>query len=152
MKRNTLLALLVLETVIIILGLIQFSTGNSKDKEESLENSSYIYENILETGSTENELLRELSPDGIYALAIKELGAPDFPFGDDHLKITLFEVIPENERPRVYYKASFTADVASDGGHAGYKVKWLEDGVQIALSGSGQPTAYYILPFKTLDD
>ncbi|MCH5276077.1 MAG: hypothetical protein J1E65_09560 [Lachnospiraceae bacterium] len=44
------------------------------------------------------------------------------------------------------------ADVATDGGHAGYVVEWLEDGVQIALSGSEQPTAYYILPFKTLEE
>lgn len=102
--------------------------------------------------SEEKELLREFAPDGIYALTIRELGAPDFPFGDDHLKITLFEVIPEGERPRVQYSASFKADVASDGGRAGYEVEWLEDGVQIALSGSEQPTAYYILPFKTLED
>ena len=154
MKRNTLLALLLIETTIIILGLIRYSAGNFKDTEssqESLENSSYIYDFFaVETG--EKELLREFSPDGIYGLTIRELGAPDFPFGDDHLEITLFEVIPEDERPRVQYRASFKADVASDGGRAGYEVKWLEDGVQIALSGSEQPTAYYVMPFKAVDD
>lgn len=156
MKRNTLLALLVVETTIIILGLIQSFSGNSKEKEESSGNTSYIYdnfyENILEAGSTKNELLRELSPDGNYTLLIMEVRPPDFPFGDAHLEITLFEVIPEDERPRVYYRASFKADVANDGARAGYEVEWLEDGVQIALSGKGQPTSYYVLPFKTLDE
>ena len=44
----------------------------------------------------------------------------DFPFGSDHVEITLFEVIPEDERPRVFYRASFKADVANDGARAGY--------------------------------
>lgn len=77
---------------------------------------------------------------------------PDFPFGSAHVEITLFEVIPEDERPRVFYRASFKADVVNDGARAGYEVEWLEDGVKIALSGSEQPTAYYILPFKTLGE
>lgn len=153
MKRNTLLVLLLIETTVIILGLIQSCTGNSKDeKEESSDYISYIYENNLEERSIENELFRELSPDGNYTLSITEVIPPDFPFGKDHLKITLFETISENERQRVCYSASFTADVANDGARAGYEVEWLEDGVQIALSGSEQPTAYYVLPFKTLDE
>lgn len=153
MKKNTLLALLLIETTVIILGLIQSCTGNYKEeKEEPSDYISSIYENILEAESTENELFRELSPDGNYTLLITELREPNFPFGKDQLEITLFEVIPEDERPRRYYRASFTADVANDGARADYKVEWLEDGVQIALSGEEQPKAYYVLPFKTLDD
>lgn len=98
----------------------------------------------------ETELFRETSPEGSYTILIHEIGVPDFPFGNDHLKITLFESIPEGENPRAYYRASFTADVAADGASAAYKVEWLKDGVQIALIGEEQPTAYYILPFKTL--
>lgn len=93
-----------------------------------------------------------MSPDGNYTLLITEVKPPDFPFGSAHVEITLFEVIPEDERPHVFYRASFKADVANDGARAGYEVEWLEDGVQIALSGSEQPTAYYILPFKTLGE
>ena len=100
----------------------------------------------------EKELFREKSPDGSYGIRISEVGVPDFPFGRDHLKITLYEAIPDGEKPRAYYRASFTADVATDGAPAAYKVEWLEGGVQIALIGQEQPTAYYILPFKTLDD
>ncbi len=98
------------------------------------------------------ELFREASPNGLYTILIHEIGVPDFPFGSDHLKITLFESTPDGEEPHAYYRASFTADVATDGTPAAYKVEWLEDGVQIALIGEEQPTAYYILPFKTLND
>lgn len=100
----------------------------------------------------ETELFREKSPDGSYGIWISEVGVPDFPFGRDHLRVTLFETIPDGEKLRAYYRVSFTADVATDGTSAAYKVEWLEDGVQIALIGEEQPTAYYILPFKTLDD
>ena len=33
-----------------------------------------------------------------------------------------------------------------------YEIEWLDDGVQIILSGEEQPTAYYILPYKTLEE
>lgn len=100
----------------------------------------------------ETELFREKSPDGSYAILIREVGVPDFPFGSDHLRVTLYETIPDGEKLRSFYRASFTADVATDGAPAAYKVEWLEDGVQIALIGQEQPTAYYILPFKSLGD
>ncbi len=154
MKRDTLWSLFVVETAIIILGLLRFWTEDFKETDffqESLENSSDGYE-FFTVGSTDDELLRELSPDGNYTLLISEVREPDFPFGEAHVKVTLFEVIPEGEGYRRYYRASFKADVANDGARAAYKVEWLEDGAQIALSGQGQPTAYYILTFKTLDD
>ena len=93
------------------------------------------------------ELLRETSPNGDYVLYIEELGEPDWPFGVDHLRVTLREN-KESDTDRV----SFEADVSNDGGRACCEIEWLEDGVQIALKGSEQPTAYYVLPFKTLDD
>lgn len=61
-------------------------------------------------------------------------------------------MISENERPRRYYRASFRAEVANDGARAEYKVEWLDEGVQIALSGEEQPTAYYVFPFITIDE
>ena len=99
----------------------------------------------------ETELFREKSPDGSFGIRICEVGVPDFPFGRDHLRVTLYETIPEGEKLRAYYRATFTADVATDGTSAAYKVEWFEDEAQIALIGEEQPTAYYILPFKTLD-
>ena len=33
-------------------------------------------------------------------------------------------------------------------GEAGYEVEWMDDGVQIVLTGSEQPDAYYFLPFE----
>lgn len=154
MKRDTLWSLLVVETAIIILGLLRFWTEDFKETEfsqESWENSSDGYE-LFTVGSTDDELLRELSPDGNYTLLTSEVREPDFPFGEAHVEVTLFEVIPEGERNYRQYRASFKADVANDGARAAYKGEWLEDGAQIALSGQGHPTAYYILPFKTLDD
>ncbi len=133
MKKRILPILLAVETVLLILAI---SIGY-----------------LLYGGEyKKTELFREASPDGKYAILICEIGVPEFPFGCDHLEISLFESIPDGEKPRAYYRASFTADVATDGTPAAYKVEWLEDGVQIALIGEEQPTAYYILPFKTLDN
>lgn len=92
-------------------------------------------------------LLRETSPDGNYRLFIEEIGIPNWPFGDDHLRISLYE----GEHADLY-RVSFDADVANNGRTAAFEVEWMEDRVQIALKGSKQPTTYYILPFKTLDD
>uniref|UniRef100_UPI004057A15E hypothetical protein n=1 Tax=Agathobacter sp. TaxID=2021311 RepID=UPI004057A15E len=48
-------------------------------------------------------------------MKIDEIGSPDFPFGNSHLEITLFEMIPEDEGPGRYYRASFKVDIANDG-------------------------------------
>lgn len=151
MKRNTLVTLLIVETTVIIIGQIFYYAGHFKENKNSQEPSENSYE-FLAVESKENELFRELSPDGNYTLIITAVGEPGFPFGADQLEVTLFEMIPENERPGRYYSASFRADVANDGARAEYNVEWLHDGVQIALSGEEQPTAYYVLPFKTLDE
>jgi len=151
MKKNTLVILLIIETTVIILGLILHYAGHFKVTENSQELSDNSYE-LLSVESADKELFRELSPDGNYTLVITAVGEPSFPFGTDQLKVTLFETVHESEGPRRYYRASFRANVANDGARAEYKVEWLDDGVQIALSGEEQPTAYYVLPFKTLDE
>lgn len=92
------------------------------------------------------ELFREYSPTGEYVLYITEIGTPAWPFGSDRLRVTLYESGSPDE------SVSFTADVRNDGAQAEYKVTWLDDGVQIALSGKEQLTSYYVLPFKTLSD
>lgn len=127
MKQRILKILLLIETLIIVSVVLWgcFTFMNSKT----------------------TELLRETSPDGNYLLIIQELGTPDWPFGADHLKISLYE---QNAEPR--YRVSFQADISNDGCTASYEIEWLEDSVQIALIGSEQPTAYYVLPFKTLID
>lgn len=133
MRKRVLLILLAVESMVLVLAI--------------------LIGHLLYVGEfKETELFREKSPDGGYGIRICEVGVPDFPFGSDHLKVTLYETIPDGEKLRAFYRASFTADVATDGAPAAYKVEWLEDGVQIALIGEEQPTAYYILPFKTLDD
>jgi hypothetical protein len=106
-----------------------------------------VYIAICAKTSGKTELLREDSPDGNYVLIIERLGEPDWPFGSDHLRISLYEDADKGQ-----YYVSFKANVASDGGYGNYEIEWLDEGVQIALSGEEQPTAYYILPFKTLDD
>lgn len=93
------------------------------------------------------ELLRETSPNGDYVIVINEKGEPDWPFGADHIEVRLFENTGGDG-----YRISFEAEVYNDGGRAGYKVEWLDDSVQIVLSGEEQPAAYYILPFKTMND
>lgn len=127
MKQRILKILLLIETLIIV--------------------SAVLWGCFTFMNSKKTELLRETSPDGNYLLIIQELGTPDWPFGADHLKISLYE---QNTEPR--YRVSFQADVSNDGCTASYEIEWLEDSVHIALIGSEQPTAYYVLPFKTLDD
>lgn len=148
MKQKTLVALLVIETIILTLVLL----GKSTDEKNSIQNSEESNVNNTWVASGETEIFREESPDGRFTLKIDEIGSPDFPFGNSHLEITLFEMIPEDERTGQYYRASFKADVANDGARGEYKIEWLDDGVRIALSGEEQPTAYYILPFETLDN
>ena len=98
------------------------------------------------TLSARTVLAREVSPDGRYCVLIEENGLPDWPFGCDHLSIALYE--NSDDHP---YSVRFDADVANDGCQADYEVQWQDDGVQIALMGKEQPTAYYVLPFKTLE-
>lgn len=125
MKQRILKILLLIETLIIV--------------------SAMLWGCLTFVNSKKTELLRETSPDGNYLLIVQELGTPNWPFGADHLKISLYE---QNAEPR--YRVSFQADVSNDGCTANYEIEWLEDSVQIALIGSEQPTAYYVLPFKTL--
>lgn len=127
MKNRVFKALFILETTIILL--------------------SALWVGSVIFNGEKTEVFREISPDEKYVLCIQEIGTPDWPFGADHLRITLFE-----NNNDLHYRASFKADVSNDGQRAAYKIDWLKDGVQIALIGSEQPTAYYILPFKTLND
>lgn len=152
MKKNFLVILLIVETSVIVLGMISYYMGHFKknDSFQELPENSYFRYEYLTVKSTENELFRELSPDGNYTLVIMAVGEPGFSFGTDQLEVTLFEMIPESKSPSKYYRVSFRATVANDGARAEYKVEWLDDGVQIALSGEEQPTAYYVLPFKKL--
>lgn len=119
------------------------ATKNQKLQRKS---DDYLSQRLSEGYNyVEEELLRDTSPDGGYTLVITRIAEPDFPFGDDHLKVKLFEVIPDLI---YYYRATFKEDVSNDGAPAAYQIEWLEDGVQVALIGSEQPTAYCILPFK----
>lgn len=95
--------------------------------------------------NNKTELLREISPDGNYVLRIDELGEPNSFYKIDYIQVTLYE----NDNSYHYY-ADFIADVSTNGGHAKYEIEWLEDGVQIVLTG--HMSQYYILPFKTLED
>lgn len=97
--------------------------------------------------SQKTVLCRDISPDGKYCVLIEENGLPDWPFGSDHLSIALYENSDDHR-----YSVRFDADVATDGCQADYEVEWLEEGAQIALTGSDQPVAYYILPFRTLKE
>jgi len=126
MKNRALKILLIIETSIIAIAVMY---------------TCYIF-----ISSKKTELYCETSPNGEFRLIISEIGTPDWPFGDDHLRVTIYGTDGN------LYMASFKADVANNGMQAGYEVEWLEDSVQIALIGSDQPTAYYILPFKTLED
>ena len=98
------------------------------------------------------ELFKEVSPDGNYTLLIQEIGKPDFPFGSDHIRVYLSEKRSKDDRYKPYYHTEFNVDIPTDGTQAGYRVEWIEDGVQVVLLGVKKTEAYYILPFKTLKE
>ena len=128
MKTRTLKILLMIQSVILILIF------------------TWIFFQIKDA-KKETELLREISPDGNYEFLIKELGKPTFfLFPIDRFRVYLYE----NTNNKEHYVVSFRVDVRTGGGVADYKIEWLEDGVQIVLSGL--ESHYYILPFKTLED
>ncbi len=127
MKRLSMRVLLVVESLILLFVAI------------------YIIYCTISNGR--NELFREESTDGKYRLIISELGTPDWPFGKDHLRVTLYGIGQDNQN----YRTSFKADVANNGMRAEFDVEWKQDGVKIILYGAEQPTAYYILPYEDKD-
>lgn len=128
MKTRTLKILLMIQSVVLVLIL------------------TWLFVKIKDANK-ETELLHEISPHGNYELLIEELGKPTFfLFPIDRIRVHLCENTNDQER----YVVTFRVDVRSEGGTADYKIEWLEDGVQIILSGI--ECHYYILPFKTLED
>ncbi len=97
------------------------------------------------------ELCRESSPDEKFFVLVQEIGEPGFPFGSDRIEVTLFEKRSEEYPFKPFYMVSFTADIPTDGTKAGYRVEWLDDGVQVVLRGEKGREYYYILPFKTIE-
>lgn len=104
------------------------------------------------TGHKATELHRESSPDEKFFVLIQEIGEPGFPFGNDHIKVTLFEKRSEVHPFKPFYMVAFNADIPTDGTKAGYRVEWLDDGVQVVLQGEMGREYYYILPFKTIEE
>lgn len=107
---------------------------------------------IYVTAHKATELHRESSPDEKFFVLIQEIGEPGFPFGSDHIKVTLFEKRSEVHPFKPFYMVSFSADIPTDGTKAGYRVEWLDDGVQVVLQGEMSREYYYILPFKTIEE
>ena len=126
MKNKLLKLILIVETGVLILGICVFSMNVFVNKKK--------------------EKCKEVSPNGNYVLVIHRIGDPDWPFGADHLQVSLFE-----KNDPASYRTSFLSDVSNDGMEADYEVTWRDDGVQIALMGSEQPTAYYVLPFRSIE-
>ena len=93
-------------------------------------------------GKNSKELLRETSPDSGYVLLIEEVGESTFSTYYT-IEVTLYE----NSNSPECYSASFRDDVHTGGGSVHYGIEWLEDGVQVILSGT--ESDYFILPFKT---
>lgn len=95
------------------------------------------------THTQKNEIDREASPNGEYTLVLYRIGEPDWPFGSDHLEVTLFKTGDSSN-----FGTTFQADVANDGANATYEVNWSETEVKITLLGSEQPNSVYCLPLE----
>lgn len=95
--------------------------------------------------SHKTELLREISPNGDYILLIEELPMP-VSLSMKSVEVTLYENNNSHER----YSATFDVNFFLGYGNGDYGIEWLEDGVQVIISGSD--SRYYILPFVTLED
>lgn len=84
---------------------------------------------------------QEASPDGSYTLCIEELGKPTpilYPL--DRIRIRFYENNAEE-----CYSIMFSVNVHTNGNKADCDMEWLDDGVQIVLSGT--KSQYYVLPF-----
>ena len=127
MKSASLKVLLTVETMFVIVTLVVLIVNIAQSKE--------------------TELFREVSPDGNYVLYITEIGKPTINY--DKLRITLYNEASKN---LALYRASFMAYVWNEGSPAKFDVKWTEPGAFVTLRGSGQPTAYYILPYPSIVD
>ena len=90
------------------------------------------------------EIFREASPNGECELVIWRIGVPG-PFGVEQLDFSLYNKTTSDNN--CSYPTEFSADVANDGGTGAYRIEWLDDCVQITLSGDEQEDAMYILPF-----
>ncbi|MCM1056087.1 MAG: hypothetical protein NC517_00545 [Firmicutes bacterium] len=131
MKRKILKGILIFEFAVIVALLVWI-----------------IYQ--LATCNNKKELLREISPDGNYVLLIQEIGKPSIVFsGSFHVIDSIKVMLCENDC-YYHYGASFRVDIYTRNGSYEYEIEWMEDGVQIVLSG--YESEYYILPFKTLED
>lgn len=97
-------------------------------------------------GNNKTELFREISPKGDYILLIEELPNMFISPSTKRVEVTLYE----NNNRHEHYSATFDVDFFIGNRNADYGIEWLEDGVQIILSGV--ESRYYILPFKTLED
>lgn len=128
MKKRIMERLLLVEFIIIVLLLLWISW--------------YLIFN-----SDKVELLHEISPDGNYVLIIEEQGKPFFFLYPDCIKVYLHE---NTDDIRNRYSVTIQMGIVTGGSTARYEIEWMEDGVQIILSG--KESHYYILPFKTLED
>ena len=131
MKAKTLKTLLIIETTVIVLILM------------------WVFYEVARSNN-KTELLREVSPDGKYVLLIQELGKPSPVFSGSFYTIDRIKVVLFENNNKEHYSAMFNADIPTDFVSVQYEIGWLEDGVQIVLSGF--ETQRYILPFKTLED
>lgn len=92
--------------------------------------------------SRQEDVAKEMSPDGKYHIAFRETASPDWPFGSAHVRVTIYEGSRVIER--------FDEDVASDGVHfsdSHYSVSWEEDEVAITFVGEQAPHQR-IIPLK----
>ena len=97
-------------------------------------------------GNNKTELLREISPNGDYILLIEELSNMFISPSTKRVEVTLYE----NNNRHEHYSATFDVDFFIGNRNADYGIEWLEDGVQVIISGL--ESRYYILPFITLED
>ncbi|MCR5775391.1 MAG: hypothetical protein K6G42_09940 [Lachnospiraceae bacterium] len=80
-----------------------------------------------------SEVGREKSPDGRYNILFQSVGEADFPFGQSHAKVTVYD--GKNEI------TSFREDISDDGAAFrpdNYSVEWTKYGVVITFKGSEQ--------------
>ena len=94
----------------------------------------FIY--VTEYRLTERQT--DTSPDGQYAVQYQNIGEPDWPFGNAHIKVTV--------RRGGKVIASFKEDVADDGGGGQVKTVWNTHEVIVILDGDEQEPSYHYIP------
>lgn len=95
------------------------------------------------SGKTEQEILNQVSDDGIHSLRIVMVGDPEFPFGNTNCRAELY-----TERSRTAETEIVLKNDGKTADSGNFSVEWKSDCVQITAYAEEMDAAEYTLYFR----